>query len=94
MKTIDNPYADKITGKPLDGMKKKCKNRVGYLMRKYPERVRILYECSCRIYHPYGNGNKKHRHHPNYSDPFDVCLLCAKCHMREHSRIEPGYSSR
>jgi hypothetical protein len=40
----------------------------------------ILYECACDV-------EKKLRHHPDYSKPAEVMLLCRKCHAQEHKRI-------
>ena len=28
----------------------------------------------------------EHRHHPNYSNPRKVILLCRKCHLEEHNK--------
>ena len=53
---------------------------------KYPEKIKILYECRCKT-------NKKDHHHFDYKRMFEVYLLCRKCHMAEHQRIEPGYNS-
>ncbi len=42
----------------------------------------IKIEGNCRIC----NERKAvHRHHPNYSKPRDVLLVCAKCHRKIHS---------
>ena len=49
-------------------------------MRSNPNKINILYECSCK--HP-----RKHRHHQNYNDPYTVLLLCPKCHGKEHARL-------
>ena len=27
---------------------------------------------------------KQHRHHPDYSKPFDIFLMCPSCHLKEH----------
>ena len=55
-------------------------------MKKYQDRIRILYECNCTV-------GKKDLHHHSYKTPFDVMKLCRKCHMTEHNRLEPGYNS-
>jgi hypothetical protein len=53
-----------------------------------PDKINIIYECSCN--HP-----RKHRHHPNYDEPYTVLLLCPSCHRKEHARLhrwhEPAY---
>lgn len=42
------------------------------LCDKYPERVIVLRECKC--------AGKKERHHPDYSKPFEIELLCKAHH--------------
>jgi len=46
----------------------------------YPERVQILFECTCK-------NVKKIKHHPRYEKPFEVIVCCTKCHMAEHKRL-------
>lgn len=48
-------------------------NNIHYLLHRHPEKVIVLRECECD--HP-----KKQKHHPDYSKPFEVELLCPKCH--------------
>lgn len=43
----------------------------------------ILYECSCNI-----PSDQKDRHHPDYSKPLEVMLLCHRCHMKWHSKVK------
>lgn len=50
------------------------------LVKSHPERINIIYECSCPA-------PSKHHHHHDYSKPYDVLKLCDKCHMAEHARL-------
>jgi hypothetical protein len=43
-----------------------------YLVNRYPERIVVLYACD--------HDGKKHKHHPDYHKPFEVEVLCCKCH--------------
>ncbi len=52
------------------------------MANQYPEKVKIIYECPC------DDQNKK-KHHFDYSFPYDVFLLCQRCHMEEHKKDEP-----
>jgi len=52
------------------------------LLKKYPDKMIVLYECPCK-----SNGRQKARHHPRYSKPFEVLLLCSACHRKEHARL-------
>jgi len=49
-------------------------------VRSNPYLVEIISECPC-------NDPYKIKHHPDYSDPNRVVLLCRKCHGAEHARI-------
>lgn len=49
----------------------------------YKDRLTILYECSCNI-----PSDQKDRHHPDYSKPLEVMLLCHRCHMKWHSKVK------
>src|SRR5574343_523661 len=50
-------------------------------MVKYPDRIKVLYECPC-----FSTG-KKFRHHFDYSRPLDVYLLCGGCHETIHADV-------
>lgn len=39
---------------------------------RHPEKLIILRECE--------HEGKKHKHHPDYSKPFEIELLCCRCH--------------
>jgi hypothetical protein len=56
--------------------------RAGSLATYYSEHLSILYECACET-----NGKVKHKHHHDYSKPFEVILLCKKCHSVWHSKL-------
>ncbi len=43
-----------------------------YLVNRYPQKVKILFNC--------GHDGKKGKHHPDYKKPFEIELLCHKCH--------------
>ena len=43
-----------------------------YLANRYPEKLIILFQCS--------HDGEKQKHHPSYEKPFEVELLCPKCH--------------
>jgi len=48
---------------------------------RHPEKLIILFECE--------HSGKKEKHHPNYDKPFEVELLCSKCHnKREALKID------
>ena len=64
----------------------KSKAHTKRAMIKHRDKIKILYECRCRDV-------RKIRHHFDYKRMFDVFLLCTKCHMAEHNRIEPGFNS-
>ena len=63
--------------KEQNRMKQFCMN----LMNATPEKISILSEC-------HHDNVKKERHHPDYSEPFKVMLLCRSCHQAEHMRIK------
>lgn len=51
-----------------------------YLANRYPKRLIILFTCE--------HDGKKYKHHPDYNKPFEVEILCSKCHgqrPREYS---------
>lgn len=50
------------------------------LIKSHPERINIIYECSCLV-------ESKEHHHPDYSKPYDVLKLCNECHEKEHARL-------
>ena len=56
------------------------KQRSNHMVYKYPERVVVLYVCPCDV-------ENKIKHHFDYSRPFEVYLLCHKCHTWFHGRI-------
>lgn len=47
------------------------------LNRKYPDKVKIVYECPCNVV-------KKVKHHPDYQEPFIIEKICHSCHMAAH----------
>ena len=47
------------------------------LVYKFPHKIKILSECACE-------NVVKIKHHPDYSKPFEVELLCNSCHRRRH----------
>ena len=51
-----------------------------YLVHRFPTRVQVLYECPCEK-------DRKEKHHFDYARPYEVLLLCEKCHKAEHSRL-------
>jgi hypothetical protein len=46
------------------------------LNRKYPDKIVILKECEHK--------GKKQKHHPDYDKPFEIEILCKKCHFLKH----------
>lgn len=56
------------------------KTKAQYFAKKYPGQLNILYECPC-------SAPGKHRHHFDYTKPFDVIILCDSCHAAEHKRL-------
>lgn len=58
----------------------KEKYKAAQLVASHPDRINILYECSCEA-------TEKHHHHYNYSKIYDVVLLCDACHAAEHKRL-------
>lgn len=52
------------------------------LVKKYPEKVIIEYECEHQ-------GRKVH-HHYDYSKPLNVHLLCGSCHRKTYTIRAPG----
>ena len=67
---------------PFDPIKEKNKfeQRSETMANQYPYLVKILYECPCI-------SEKKVKHHFDYSRPYEVILLCNKCHGLEHKRL-------
>ena len=53
------------------------RTRIEY--KKNPDAFIILGECS--------HTGKKVKHHPDYDKPFEIELLCIKCHTRHHALI-------
>lgn len=53
------------------------KIRAQSLCNAHPDRVNIVNECLC-------THERKHRHHFDYSRPYDIVLLCPHCHAQEH----------
>jgi len=70
--------------KPLKNRVRFCCNpnadsaRSKFLMKKHPEKIRILKKCNC-------DKKKKVKHHPDHHFPYDVYLLCYSCHFKEHN---------
>jgi len=60
------------------------KQNSAQIARHHPEKVNVLYECQCK-------STRKCRHHFSYQLPFDVFLLCYKCHGAEHAEINRFY---
>jgi hypothetical protein len=56
------------------------RQRVQNIMSTNPDKITILSECPCQK-------DKKLRHHPDYSKPFEVELLCRKCHGAAHRKL-------
>lgn len=56
------------------------KTKAQYFAKTYPGQLNILYECPC-------SAQGKHRHHFDYTKPFDVIILCDSCHAAEHKRL-------
>lgn len=71
-------------GKEIIGPSKHCCNPRGitkvtrYLMKKYPGKIKIVFECICKT-------DKKYFHHPSHTEPFIVMKLCRSCHYYEHN---------
>jgi hypothetical protein len=56
------------------------KTKAQYLAKKYSDQLNIIYDCPHQV-------EGKHRHHFDYSRPFDVLILCDSCHAAEHARL-------
>lgn len=64
---------------------------------KYPEKDRAHWKahdtlkdisgCECK---KCGAKEHLHRHHPDYSKPCEIVILCRKCHVKEHEEIKHG----
>ncbi len=63
-------FKDKI------GVEEKQKNSARNYARNYPEKLNVILSCTCP--------GKKVIHHPDYTKPFDVYMLCGSCHRRLH----------
>jgi|SRR3990167_2379826 len=53
---------------------------------RHIEKLLIVKECS--------HQEKKYKHHPDYSQPFLVHLLCAKCHGKERKNLSKSTINR
>jgi len=65
----------------------RLKNLAHKIANKYPDKVKILKECECQ-------GKRKIKHHPDYSKPLEVELLCYTCHWKAHEKMAPGFNSK
>lgn len=50
------------------------------LANTHPDKIIVVGTCSCDV-------KNKHKHHPDYSKPFEVYKLCPACHAAEHKRL-------
>lgn len=73
-------WKDKCLNCFSENDQKKLEDAVRLLLAKHPQKIRIIYECSCSV-------DGKVDHHFNYRFPFDVIRLCNKCHQIEHARL-------
>jgi len=72
---------DKVSRQCLWQRNHPNKSKAQDLCKKNPEKVIVLYECSCEA------DSKKHNHHFDYSRIFEVVRLCERCHIIEHNRL-------
>jgi len=63
------------------------KYKASTLVRTHPALISVLYECPC-------GATGKHHHHADYSKPYEVLLLCDKCHAAEHKRLRSLLSAQ
>jgi len=84
-----NPYLYNTKSNPYNPSTHypQYKARVYQIMRRNPEKIIILRECSCKT-------QRKIKHHPDYEKPFEVELLCFSCHWKAHEKIEPGFNNK
>jgi len=54
------------------------------LMAKFPEKVNVTFRCK--------HNGPYHRHHPDYSRPFDVELICIPCHSQRHAAARQAFN--
>ena len=69
------------TCNPYDPRKDKrgYERRAREMANQNPHLVNVIYECQCE-------DPVKLKHHFDYSQPFNVLLLCKRCHYEEHKR--------
>lgn len=54
------------------------KIKIRRLVKRFPDRVEIISRCNCK-------DNRRHRHHPDYEQPFRVMEICPCCHSGIHA---------
>jgi hypothetical protein len=79
---------------PIETRYMRSKNQKDYEIR-YPEKIKahqlannkikIVKGIMCEICK---KEQAKHRHHPDYSKPLEVVLVCIKCHNKLHMESE------
>ena len=58
---------------------KKKSDKARYLSNRYPEKNIVLGDCN--------HDGRKHKHHIDYNEPFEVFNMCGSCHLTEHGII-------
>ena len=56
-------------------------------VRNHSDEITVLRECPCR-------NVAKIRHHPDYSKPLEIELLCRKCHRYAHRGTSGKYFNK
>ena len=52
------------------------RNDIYRLNKAHPENLIVLFSCN--------HSGRKVRHHPDYSKPFEIELICERCHYARH----------